>query len=358
MEQPRYLPVQLSRRKLLKGAAGAGLSLAGAVAVAGCSRLADPGRPVRGAAATTARGTSLETTTIRLGKSPAICYAPQYVAEDLLRAEGFADVQYVDTAAGDIITALASGEIQMNMNTAGIPIMHADADESTVMLAGIHVGCFELFAATAIRTIGDLRGKRVAVTGERSGRHIHLAAMAAYVGIDPNREITWVFDGPADAIRQLAEGQVDAFMAFPPEPQELRARNVGHVVANTNTDRPWSHYFCCLLVANRAFVQNHPVATKSAMRAILKGADICASQPERAAENVVGRGYTGDYGYALQSLKYVPYDRWREYDPEDTVRFYALRLQEAGMIKSGPNDIIARGTNWRFLNELKQELKG
>ena len=50
--------------------------------------------------------------------------------------------------------------------------------------------------------------------------------------------------------------------------------------------------------------------------------------------------------------------KWREYDPEDTIRFYALRLREAGMIKSSPNKIIAEGTDWRFFNELKRELKG
>ena len=39
------------------------------------------------------------------------------------------------------------------------------------------------------------------------------------------------------------------------------------------------------------------------------------------------------------------------------MRFYALRLHEVGMIKSSPNTIIAEGTDWRFLNELKRELK-
>ena len=48
---------------------------------------------------------------------------------------------------------------------------------------------------------------------------------------------------------------------------------------------------------------------------------------------------------------------WREFDPEDSLRFYALRLHEVGMIKSSPNTILAEGTDWRFLNELKRELK-
>jgi NitT/TauT family transport system substrate-binding protein len=56
-------------------------------------------------------------------------------------------------------------------------------------------------------------------------------------------------------------------------------------------------------------------------------------------------------------MQEVPYNRWREYDPEDTVRFYALRLHEAGMIKSSPQKIITQGTDWRFLTALKKELK-
>jgi NitT/TauT family transport system substrate-binding protein len=46
------------------------------------------------------------------------------------------------------------------------------------------------------------------------------------------------------------------------------------------------------------------------------------------------------------------------YDPEDAVRFYALRLRDAGMIKSSPNKILADGADWRFWHELKRELKG
>ena len=60
----------------------------------------------------------------------------------------------------------------------------------------------------------------------------------------------------------------------------------------------------------------------------------------------------------LQALKEVPYNKWRQYDPENTMRFYSLRLREVGMIKSTPQKIIAQGTDWRFLNELKKELKG
>jgi NitT/TauT family transport system substrate-binding protein len=147
-------------------------------------------------------------------------------------------------------------------------------------------------------------------------------------------------------------------MAFPPEPQELRAKQLGHVVVNTALDRPWSQYFCCMVAGNQAFVQKHPVATKRALRAILKAIDLCALEPERVARSLVDKGYTARYDPALQTLREIPYGTWREYEPEDTVRFYALRLHEAGMFKSSPQKILAQGTDWRFLHALKQELKG
>ena len=72
---------------------------------------------------------------------------------------------------------------------------------------------------------------------------------------------------------------------------------------------------------------------------------------------MVDRGVADKYDYVLQSVKEIRYAKWREYDSEDTVRFWALRLREAGIIKSNPKKLIAEGTDWRFINELKKELK-
>jgi NitT/TauT family transport system substrate-binding protein len=144
-------------------------------------------------------------------------------------------------------------------------------------------------------------------------------------------------------------------LTFPPIPQELRAKKIGHVIVNSSVDRPWSQYFCCIVTGHREFVRKHPVATKRALRALLKAVDFCVAAPERAARIVADRGYP--YDYSLQTMREIPYAKWRDYDPEDAVRFYALRLREAGMIKSTPNRIIAQATDWRFFNELKRELK-
>jgi NitT/TauT family transport system substrate-binding protein len=299
-----------------------------------------------------------ETTTVRLIKG-SLCAAPQDIAEELLRAEGFTDIQYVDVRPPTAATqqAVARGEVDFSQGYTSMFVQAIDAGDPIALLAGVHVGCFELFGNDSIRGIADLKGKSVGVQALGSTPHVLLTLIAAQIGLEPLRDIHWVTDTSVKPIKLFVEGKIDAFLGFPPEPQELRARHIGHVILNTAVDRPWSQYFCCLLGGNRDFVQKYPVATKRVVRAILKAADLCATEPTWAARRLVDGGYTPRYDYAVQALNDIPYDRWREYDPEDTIRFYALRLHEVGFVKSSPQKIIADGTDWRFLNELKRELK-
>jgi len=333
------MQVTHNRRDFLAGASLA--AAAGVLAARGS--LADDGPP--------------EVTTVRLSKIPGICIAPQYVVEALLRAEGFDDVRYVAVEAGRHSERMARGELDFSLNFAAPLVLSIDAGDPVTVVAGVHSGCFELFAHETIRSVLDLKGKTVGVQGIGSIPHVFLAVMATYVGLDPVNDIEWVASPSIKPKELFAAGQIDAFLGFPPEPQELRARKIGHVILNSAIDRPWSQYFCCLLSAHRDFVQAHPIATKRVTRAILKATDFCVAEPERVAQMLVDDGFTPRYDYALQALTEVPYDRWREYDPEDTIRFYALRLHEAGMITASPNAILADGTDWRFVNELKRELK-
>jgi NitT/TauT family transport system substrate-binding protein len=313
---------------------------------------------ILGARSSRAEEPPLETTSIRLVRTSGICVAPIYIAEELLRAEGFADIRYV-SAPGGVASAevAARGDADFLLTFAAPLLIPMDAGQPLTVIAGAHVGCFELFANDTVHRIADLKGKSVGVQAIGSSQHVFLASMATYVGLDPNSDINWVTSSSPKPKELFADGKIDAFLGFPPEPQEMRARNIGHMIVNSALDRPWSQYFCCMVAGNTEFVHEHPIATKRVLRAILKAADFCAAAPESAAQRLVDGGFTPRYDYALQTLTDLPYDRWREYDPEDTMRFYALRLHEAGMITSSPNKIIAEGTDWRFLNELKRELK-
>jgi NitT/TauT family transport system substrate-binding protein len=299
-----------------------------------------------------------ETTRITLVRSPSLCAAPADIVDELLADEGITQVDYVVPGYSGRVAyeAFASGQIDFGTDFSAPLVLTLDRGTKIAILAGVHVGCFELFAKDGINSVADLKGRSVGIPVLEGGNHLFVSAMAALVGLDPTKDINWVTSVDRKSSDLFLDGKVDAFLGFPPEPQRLRAQGVSHVIVNSGQDRPWSQYFCCMLVANPEFVRTKPIATKRVVRAMLRATDLCVSAPAKVARRIVDRGFTPNYDYAVQTLSDVPYGKWRDYDPEDTLRFYALRLREAGMIKSSPDKIIADGADWRFLREVRREL--
>jgi NitT/TauT family transport system substrate-binding protein len=332
--------IRQDRRDFLASA-----SLAAAVAVLGIRpSFADEGPP--------------ETTTIRLSFNTTICFAPMDVAETFLRAEGFTDVRYVRTPGGfSTPQIIARGEVDFGSSFGGTVVYHLDAGLPITAVSGLHAGCYELFAREPIHNVSDLKGRRVGIQTLTSSAHLYLSIMAKHVGLDPKADIEWVVPPAGDAMQRFIAGETDAFLGFPPEPQELRARGIAPVILSTVMDRPWSQYLCCMIYGNRAWVRDHPIATKRFLRATFKAAEFCQAEPESAARRLVEGGFAEQYDYALQTIQELPYDLWHEYDSADSLRFYALRLHEAGMLRASPNALLAEGTDWRFVDELKRELK-
>lgn len=335
------LEMDFHRRRFIRGAIATGFLGVGGL---GQHALAEP---------------PLETTRVRFANGPFSCYAPQYLAEEFLRLEGFKEIEYVNLTVGkNYVSTLGAGDVDFAVFGPSAGAAGIDDGLSIVMLSGVHVGCWELHASDGIKSVRDLRGKSVAVMGERLVDQLWISTMLAWVGINPRKEVNWVATGKlSESMRLFTEAKVDAFLAFPPQPIEMRKRKVGHVIVNTTTDRPWSQYFCCMVAGHREYVTKYPTATKRVLRAMLKATDVCANKPEVAAQYMVSKGFESRYEIALEVIKSLPFNSWREISAEDSLRFHALRLYEVGMIKSSPQKILAQGTDWRFLNELKNELK-
>jgi NitT/TauT family transport system substrate-binding protein len=291
-----------------------------------------------------------ETSSVRFAKyAGSVCDAPKYVAAELLRAEGFTDIRYVEHPG--------PGGLDFDTDFAPSWISWIEtSDEPWTVLAGVHSGCLQLIAKESIEAVADLKGKRFGVKDKDAGDKLARIVLA-YVGLDPNKDVEWIVTDQAALVERLASGQIDAFLGFPPEPQEALARGIGHSILNTNVDHPWSQYYCCMLAASTDFVDKYPIATKRVMRAFLKAVDVCQAQPALGARLVVDQGVTDKYGYALQGLSEARWDRWRDLDPEDTLRFYALRMKDVGLINSTPQQIMAKGADFRFLDEVRRELK-
>jgi NitT/TauT family transport system substrate-binding protein len=217
----------------------------------------------------------LETATVRVANRHSLCNAPQHVAEELLRAEGFTEIRYIDTRPADTAGAIAGGgKVDFSMAHASYFVPAIGAGEEVVLLAGVHVGCYELFAREGIHSVADLKGKSVGVEGLGGSSHVFLAATAAHVG-QP--------EGKADrAVRRRQDRRLPR--------RSARAAGVArpeYLIFNSSVDRPWSQYFCCMLGGNKEFVQKHPAATKRVLRAILKATDLCASDPAGTAHQMV-----------------------------------------------------------------------
>jgi len=250
-----------------------------------------------------------------MSKSRICAGAEAFVAEEPLRAEGFKEIAYIEVSKKVVPPAIADGGIDFSLNFAINHIQAIDHGAPLTILTGVHSGCYELFAREGLGGITELKGKQV---GLQAGSPALLRLMAAQVGLDPEKDFQWVIDPKLKSLDLFAEGKV---------------------------------------AANSDYVRRYPIATKRALRAILRAADLCVNDAPAVARRLIDSGVTRQYDYALQTISEMRYDRWRDYDAEDTVRFYALRLHEAGMIKSTPKKIIAQNTDWRFLDELKRELK-
>ncbi len=159
-----------------------------------------------------------------------------------------------------------TGEVDIGLTLTPSLLVELDAGKPLLLLAGSHVGCYELFARPRIQAVRELKGKVISIPFRDRGSHLMAQMILPNIGIDPRQDVEWHVNPWVEVPRLLEEEKIDAYLGFPPEPQELRTRKIGHVIFSTRDDRPWSQYFCCSVAANREFVRRHPVATKRALR--------------------------------------------------------------------------------------------
>jgi len=327
-----------------------GLALTGAAAMAGWSP----------DLAMAAAEPPPETTTLRLRVWRPACWAPFHVAEPLLREEGFTDVQYVMAPGPKMAPLWREGAVDLSPSFSALEMYQIEKNKHPVkFLSGLHAGCYALVVSERIQSFKDLKGKAV-WTGsvENNGPQIFFKALVSYVGLDPSKDVNYIWVDKNEALKLFKEGKIDLFMAFPPGPQELMDKGVGRLLVDTNVDKPWSQYFCCMIIGQSDFVKKNPIATRRALRAILRANDIVAADPDLALRVLMEKKIwtKTETKYIYQAIQEIPYAKWREYNPEETLRFYALRLREVGLIHTQPEKIIEKHADWSHLNSMKQEL--
>ena len=338
----------MSRRGAIRGLGLAGLGL-GAAAVLGCGGEEKPKAEA-----------PLEVTSLRLPQTPALCDSAQYLAEKYLSQEGFTEVKFVPFQPPKTSFALVSaGEADFGTDGINNLVARVDAGESLTFLGGFHTGCGAVFGNASIKTVADFKGRTIGVTGTDPLVNIDYNALHALLGnagLDPAKDVTFTTrPGPVAQFGQaFNEGKYDGFFTAPPGIYQARAANLGHEVVNLMRDKPWSDNYCCGVVANRAFAQKNPVATKRALRALLKASDEAASQPEQAARYIVDKGYRPSYDDMIASFKEMMHNRWRDMDHEASFRLHTINLKAGGLVKGSADKLVSDGANLSFLSELRK----
>jgi NitT/TauT family transport system substrate-binding protein len=336
-------------RTLATGAAVAGGGALAACALpSGAASIAEPGPP--------------ETTAVRIVTPPECCPG-MGLAESYLRDEGFTQISIVPALPFTTRKWLVGGLADVAPAHPEFIVATIDAGLPLTVLAGLHSSCLELWAVPGIATVGDLRGRRISVRSKDKSDQffVFFAALLGYVGIDPLKDVHFVEAGVDEYARMIsayAEGRADAVLAGGAQGPILRRLNApGHVIFDTMTAKPWSQYGCCHLVANRDWAHQNPNAAKRVTRAVLRATDEATRDPARAARDYAAAGLGNkDASLVTAAMAMTKYN-WRDADPEETVRFFGLRLLAAKVIESTPQQLIAAGLDLAYAKQLRGELK-
>ena len=233
-----------------------------------------------------------ETTTIRLIKITGICIAPQYVAEELLRGRLHRGPLRRGEAGRIQAELIGSGEADFSLNFAAPLIVAMDAGEPIKVLAGVHPGCFELFANERVRSVLDLKGKRSACRAWARARTSSWPRSQPTSGSTRTRTSIGSSRPSVRPMELFAAGQDRRVPGLSARAAgAARARTSGTCSSTARSIAPGRSTSAACSRRMPRSSRSHPVATKRVLRAILKAADLCVSEPTRVARLMVDGGF-------------------------------------------------------------------
>jgi len=303
----------------------------GGVLVGGCNK------------ADNAASNGVESMKVRVGYIGLTCEAPIFsaVEKGFFKEEGL-EVELVKCDWKNYKDVLALGGYDVTHHLVMYFLKPIEQGLDVKFTGGIHRGCLRVQASTKgnIRSVKDLRGKRIGVPGMGTPPFIFANRVLGANGIDPSKEITWLVFPAGELGLALDKGEVDAVADSEPIGSMLVAQGKVRNVADQAVDFPYADEYCCAVIVNGKFLARNPKASAAATRALLKAAKWVEANPKAAAELSVKAKYlasTVDQNtVSISHLRYVP----SVSGAQTAVRLAAAEMQRAGMMK--PSTDIAR----------------
>jgi NitT/TauT family transport system substrate-binding protein len=272
---------------------------------------------------------------VRVGYIGLTCEAPIFTAVEkgFFKEEGL-DVSLVKCDWKNYKDVLALGGYDVTHHLVMYFLKPIEQGLDVKFTGGIHRGCLRVQAATKgnIRTVKDLRGKRIGVPGMGTPPFIFANRVLGANGIDASKEITWIVYPAGELGLALDKGDVDAVANSEPIGSLLLSQGKVRNVADQAADAPYNDEYCCAVLVNGKFLARNPKASASATRALLKAAKWVEANPKAAAKLSVEAGYlasTVDMNtVAISHLRYVP----SVSGAETAVKLASAEMKVAGML--------------------------
>src|SRR5216117_2455481 len=303
---------------------------------------------------------------VRVGYIGLTCEAPIFTAVEkgFFKEEGL-DVSLVKCEWANYKDVLALGGYDITHHLVMYFLKPIEQGLDVKFTAGIHKGCLRVQASTKgnIRTVQDLRGKRIGVPGMGTPPFIFANRVLGANGIDASKEITWLVFPAGELGLALDKGEVDAVADSEPIGSLLLADGKVRNIADQAADAPYRDEYCCAVLVNGKFLARNPKASAAATRALLKAAKWVETNPAAAAKLSVEGKYlasTVDMNtVAISHLRYVP----SVSGAEVAVRLASAEMKTARMLSPTTDvDALAKrafvhldGVSDEWLNALKVE---
>lgn len=273
---------------------------------------------------------------VRVGYVGITCEAPIFTAVEkgFFKEEGL-DVSLVKCDWKNYKDVLALGGYDVTHHLIMYFLKPIEQGLDVKFTGGIHRGCLRLQASFngKIRSIKDLRGKRIGVPGMGTPPFIFANRVLGANGIDPSKEITWIVFPAGELGLALDKGEVDAVGTSEPIGSMLVAQGKVWNIADQATDMPYADEYCCAVITSGKFLAKNPKATAAATRALLKAAKWVEANPRAAAELSVKGKYLASTVDAntvsISHLRYVP----SVSGARTAVLAAAEEMKRAGMLK-------------------------
>ncbi len=294
----------------------------------------------------TAAKTAEGLTKIKIGYIGLTCEAPLYVAyEKGYFKEMGLEAEMVKCEWTQFKDALGLGSFHVAHQPIMAYLKPIEEGLDVKLTAGIHKGCLRIQTVKdgAIKTVADLKGKRIGVPGMGTPPFIYANRMLGDAKIDPRNDVQWKVFPSGELPLALEKGEVDAVATSEPIGSILLATGKVQNVTDQTIDPGYADEYCCAVLMNGKYLETNPEAAAAATKAIMKGAKWVETNPRAAAILSVEKKYIASNpelnATALGRLRYMPSIS----GGRDAIRTTAESMKKAGILK--PDMDVAKATD-------------